>query len=89
MEELERLESDHHTANNLHGSVEQLYSAWIASGELNSKDALQLQSDTAQLRQLYSGHIQVEEKVVFARASQMLDSQTIEAIGTEFRSRRK
>ena len=44
-----------------------------------------LLSQTARLKQLYSDHIQVEETIVFARASQVLDSHAIAAIGTEFR----
>jgi hemerythrin-like domain-containing protein len=87
--EIDRLESDHREANNLHGSVERLYSTWIAVGELTPTDALQLQSETERLKQLYSSHIHVEETIVFARASQVLDSQAIAAIGTEFRFRRK
>jgi hemerythrin-like domain-containing protein len=89
LEEISRLEGDHREANNLHGSVERLYATWIAASELTSTDALQLQSETERLKQLYSGHIHVEETIVFARASQVLDSQAIAAIGTEFRFRRK
>jgi hemerythrin-like domain-containing protein len=88
-EEIDRLENDHHEANDLHGSVERLYSAWIESGGLGLEDAQQLRSQTARLKQLYSDHIQVEETIVFARAIQVLDSHTIAAIGTEFRFRRK
>jgi hemerythrin-like domain-containing protein len=78
--ELDRLEGDHREANNLHGSVERLYSTWIASGGLLSKDTLQLQSETGRLKQLYSEHIQVEETIVFSRAAQVLDSHAIAAI---------
>ena len=87
--EIDRLEGDHRVANDLHGSVERLYSTWIASGELTSSDALQLKSQTDRLKQLYSDHIVVEETIVFDRASQVLDSHAIAAIGTEFRFRRK
>jgi hypothetical protein len=66
-----------------------LYSTWIAAGELTPTDALQLQSETERLKQLYYSHIHVEETIVFARASQVLDSHAIAAIGTEFRFRRK
>jgi hemerythrin-like domain-containing protein len=86
--EIDSLESDHREANNLHESVERLYSTWIAVGELTPTDVLQLQSETERLKQLYSSHIHVEETIVFARASQVLDSQAIAAIGTEFRFRR-
>jgi hemerythrin-like domain-containing protein len=89
LEEISRLEGDHREANDLHASVERLYSTWIASGELTSSDALQLKFRTERLKQLYSDHIVVEETIVFARASQLLDSHAIAAIGTEFRFRRK
>ena len=70
---------------NLHGSIERLYSVWIESGWLGMEETQLLLSQTARLKQLYSDHIQVEETIVFARASQVLDSHAIEAIGTEFR----
>jgi hemerythrin-like domain-containing protein len=88
-EEIDRLEADHHEASELHGSVECLYSTWIVSGELEADKTRQLSAETARLKQLYSDHIQVEETLVFTRASQVLDSQAIAAIGTEFRFRRK
>jgi hemerythrin-like domain-containing protein len=88
-EDIDRLENDHREANDLHGSVERLYSTWIESGGLSSDDTLQLLSETARLKQLYSDHILVEETIVFARALQVLDSHAIAAIGTEFRFRRK
>ena len=71
-EEIDRLEEDHHEANDLHGSVERLYSAWIESGGLGLEETQQLLSQTARLKQLYSDHIQVEETIVFARAIQVL-----------------
>ncbi len=37
-EEIDRLEGDHHEANELHGSIERLYSAWIESGRLGIED---------------------------------------------------
>jgi hemerythrin-like domain-containing protein len=88
-EELDNLEGDHRMANDIHASVEQLYRAWIASGELAPSGLLQLKSDTGRLKQIYAAHIEVEESIVFARATQMLDSRALSAIGTEFRFRRK
>jgi hemerythrin-like domain-containing protein len=88
-EEIDRLEDDHHEASDLHGSVERSYSTWIESGGLGSEETQQLLSETTRLKQLYSTHIEIEETIVFARARQVLDSQAIAAIGTEFRFRRK
>ncbi len=87
--EIDRLEGDHRVANDLHSSVDRLYTAWIESGSLGPEDERLLHSKTVRLNQLYSAHIDVEETIVFARASQVLDSHAIAAIGTEFRFRRK
>ena len=88
-EEIDRLEDDHREASNLHNSVQRLYSVWIESGSLCEEDTRLLLSQTARLKQLYSAHIEVEETIVFAWARQILDSQSIAAIGTEFRFRRR
>src|SRR5665213_2882215 len=88
-EHIDRLEDDHREAADLHASIERLYSTWIASDELAPADTLQLQSETARLKKLYSEHIQIEETIIFAHAAQSLDSHAIAAIGTEFRFRRK
>ncbi len=89
LEELERLEDDHAEAADLHAAVEDLYLKWISEGALNEVDTRQLVSDTQSLKQLYEAHIQVEEKLVFPRAAQMLKSETVQAIGREFRARRR
>src|ERR1035437_1580365 len=88
-EELGGLESDHCDANELHDALDTLYSAWIASGRLSHEDDQRLLAATKRLKHLYEKHIQVEEKIVFPRAAQVLDGQTIAAIGQEFRERRK
>jgi len=89
LKDIDRLEGDHREANDLHRSVEHLFEHWMKSGSLDPEAAQQILSETARLKELYSNHIQVEETVVFNRASQVLDSQAITAIGTEFRFRRK
>jgi hemerythrin-like domain-containing protein len=88
-EEIGGLENDHRHANDLHATVDALYTAWIAADHLNSEDEQRLRSATEQLKHLYEEHIQIEEKTVFPRAAEMLDSQTITAIGQEIQARRK
>lgn len=88
-QEVQRLEGEHKQANNLHASVESLYSTWITSNTLNSEDTVKLTTETEQLKELYRGHIQIEETIVFPHAAKVLDSQAITAIGTEFRIRRQ
>jgi len=87
--EIGRLEDDHRRANELHAVADTLYSAWIAAGVLSVEDERRLLSVTSSLKLLYEEHIQVEEKIVFPQASEVLDSQTIVAIGQEFRARRE
>ncbi len=88
LQELGRLEGDHRDANQLHQAVDALYSKWINSSRLSDEDERQILSDTRRLEHLYEDHIQVEERVVFPRAAQVLDRETIAAIGQEFRARR-
>jgi hemerythrin-like domain-containing protein len=87
-EEVSGLEDDHRRANKLHLTVDSLYSAWIEAGRLSSENEERLQSATIELKKLYEAHIKIEEGTVFPRAAQMLDSQTIVAIGEELRARR-
>jgi hemerythrin-like domain-containing protein len=89
LKEIDSLEEDHREANQLHNSVERLYTTWIERGSLSSTDTLRLRAETARLKQLYSDHIKIEEAIVFARAAEVLDSEAIAAIGTEFKNRRK
>jgi hemerythrin-like domain-containing protein len=89
MEEITRLESDHHDANNLHEAVDRLYSEWISTGMLKPEDGKTLVSETERLKHLYSEHIQIEEIIVFPYAARVLGNQAIAAIGAEFSERRK
>jgi len=89
LEDVNRLESDHHRAADLHESVDWIYTAWISVGTLEPDEQQRLLSQTRQLKQLYAEHIHVEERIVFPHALQMLDSRTIAAIGQEFRDRRR
>lgn len=87
--ELDGLEHDHTEASQLHAEVEALYRSCISTGSLAESESRRLLSSTDRLRNLYQAHIQVEDKVVFPKAAQVLDSDAIRAIGLEFRSRRQ
>jgi len=88
LKDLESLEHDHQTADRLHATAEALYLKWISSGLFTEQEYAELHSCTLSLRQLYRDHIRIEEQVVFPRAAQLLDRDTIRAIGDEFRQRR-
>lgn len=87
--ELAGLESDHQHANELHDEVERLFTAWIANGRQNSADEQRILDATAELSGIYKEHIKTEEEVVFPVAAQQLSSQSIAAMGEEFRARRR
>jgi hemerythrin-like domain-containing protein len=88
LEAIDRLQRDHQHAAGLHESVDWLYTEWISAGLLGPDEQQRLLSHTRRLKQLYAEHIQVEERIVFPHALQLLDSRTIAAIGKEFRDRR-
>jgi|SRR5580692_4441644 hemerythrin-like domain-containing protein len=88
MVELAGLRHDHEVAGNLHAQVESLYRKWIAEGKLDEFDGQALLGATKKLKALYAVHIQVEEQVVFPRASRTLDDATLQQIGQEFKNRR-
>jgi hemerythrin-like domain-containing protein len=85
---LDNLEHDHHEAAELHKTVEQLYSDWIAHGQLTSDRELELRFAMQRLTALYGAHIEVEETVVFPQAAKVLDGAALASIGSEFRARR-
>jgi hemerythrin-like domain-containing protein len=87
-QELDLLEADHREAQHLHNSVERLYLQWAGSGALSAENCDRLLLETERLRQLYAQHIEVEERIVFPHAAQVLDVRTIAAIGLEFQTRR-
>lgn len=86
---LARLRRDHGDAEDLHASVDWLYTAWISSGVLENADQAALLAQTAKLKRLYADHILVEETEVFPRAALALDSQSLTQMGREFSLRRK
>jgi hemerythrin-like domain-containing protein len=85
---LHRLESEHQDGEELHATVAQLFSAWIARGVLASGDRPLLLSATQRLKGLYADHIRVEEEIVFPYAARVLDRDRIREIGRELQARR-
>lgn len=86
--EISGLEHDHRDADHFHLQADTLYTKWIQRQALTPEEQRDLKAATDKLRELYREHIQVEEKVVFPRAAQMLTPEAIAAIGQEFRARR-
>jgi len=88
LREIRALEHDHRDAEQVHVRVDALYSAWISSGALTPEEHSELAAATGKLKALYAQHIEIEEKVVFPRAAEMLNPRAIAAMGQEFKERR-
>ena len=89
LKEIEALETDHRHADDLHAAVEKLYTSWLEGRALSADELQQLRAATERLKQLYEGHIRIEENLVFPRAAEGLNREAIAQIGAEFRARRK
>jgi len=89
LKEIEMLEVEHREADSLHSAVERLYATWLEGRALSNEDSQRLCAATNRLKQLYEGHIRIEENLVFPRAAKGLDGQTLAQIGEEFQARRK
>lgn len=88
LEELGKLEHEHSEANELHGIVDELFTEWMAAGQLSEAQRGAVLAATDRLRDLYREHIRVEEEIVFPHAARQLDAAALAAIGAEFRARR-
>jgi len=89
VKELDALETQHREADDLHLAVDKLYSRWVEGNALSAEDEEWLRAATRRLKQLYEGHIKIEESLVFPRAAETLDKDAIAMMGEEFRARRK
>ena len=89
LNDIEALEKDHREADQIHAAVEKLYTLWLRGEALPAEDEHRLRSATERLKQLYEGHIRIEENLVFPRAAEGLDGTSLAQIGEEFRARRK
>jgi hemerythrin-like domain-containing protein len=89
IERIESLEHDHRLADRLHETVDAHFTVWIKADRLNTEEEKKLQFATRKLKELYEAHIQIEEGIVFPRASQVLDLESISAMGEEIRLRRE
>ncbi len=88
IEDVQRLEAEHHEAAAYHDEVALLYSKWIADGRLSAESENCLLLRTEQLQRLYGEHIRIEEEVVFPQAAALFNQQTLGEIGEEFKARR-
>jgi hemerythrin-like domain-containing protein len=82
------LHQEHEQADALHADLDRLFSAWMVSGSLVKDQQAELDAAMSQLDQLYSSHIELEERILFPAAAKLLSREELAVIGEEFRRRR-
>jgi len=85
---IDALENDHAQAGRLHAEVEKLGQKRLAGGSLAAEESRRFSDLVADLVQLYTGHIAVEENEVFPLAASMLDQSQRASVGAEMAARR-
>ena len=85
---IDSLQRDHEYAEKSHREVDHLGQLWLAVGRLSTQDADHLTLVLAQLVELYSRHIAMEDTEVFPFAAHALAPADCHAIGTEMAARR-
>lgn len=88
LEELDRLEADHRTADARHQAVDAIGRRWLDEGTLPDEDVAALRGHLGALVELYKVHIAVEDERLFPAAGHVLGAADIEAIGREMARRR-
>lgn len=86
--QLDNLEADHQQADALWETTERLGRRWLRFGTLDDQAASQLVDALDRLAALYTHHIGVEERVVFAAAATVLGEAPVREIGREMAERR-
>ena len=85
---IQALEADHQVAKDGHDAVEELGRKWLAAGRLSETDAARLLAHLRELQSIYERHIAVEDNEIFPLAKQVLNSESLSAVGREMAERR-
>jgi len=87
--ELDSLEADHRTAEELHEKVDALGRHWLRAGRLTEEEMTRFQAWLDELAAIYAAHIRMEEERVFVMAAQALSAEELQEVGAEMRKRRR
>lgn len=88
LERIEALEADHKVADHAHKVVDNLAQKWLDTGELSDDAMTELLRNARHLKDIYQGHIALEDEVIFPLAGRVLDAETLAAVGREMAERR-
>jgi hemerythrin-like domain-containing protein len=86
--EMRELEADHEQADEWHALVDNLGRKWLSDAVLAARDSERLNHTLANLSQLYSRHIALEDNSLFPVAAAVLAGTETAEIGTEMAHRR-
>jgi hemerythrin-like domain-containing protein len=86
--EMRELEADHEQADEWHALVDHLGRKWLSDTVLAACDSERLNQTLANLSQLYSRHIALEDNSLFPVAAAVLRGAETAEIGTEMAHRR-
>jgi len=88
LEKVAALEADHVAADGRHARIDELGTVWLEQGRLTAPQTDEFRRILAELREMYSKHIDVEDNALFPAARAALDAQQISEIGHEMAQRR-
>jgi hemerythrin-like domain-containing protein len=85
---MERLEADHDTADEQHAVIDEIGRRWLEQGALAAADATRLKAEARALRDFYTTHIAIEDRILFPLAGQLLAPEAIDKVVREMAARR-
>ncbi len=88
LEDVSRLEREHHWAAPLHVEVDRLGQQWLIDGHLAEEQVRTFQTGVKALLSMYVSHIEFEDRVLFPLATRVLSRAQLGEIGREMARRR-
>lgn len=85
---IEALEHQHREADESHAEIDRLGRKWLAEGTLASGETEKMRTLLTELRELYRGHIAIEDKQIFPLAGKLLAQPALANVGREMALRR-
>jgi hemerythrin-like domain-containing protein len=86
--EVEKLESEHRVADELHAEVDKLGRQWLATGSVLPAELAKIRTALSELKKIYDRHIAVEDEQLFPLAKKVLATDEQKRVGEEMAARR-
>ncbi len=88
LEKVAALEADHAEADSRHARIDELGKMWLEQDRLTAPETTEFREILAELREIYSKHIDIEDNALFPAARAALDARQISEMGREMAERR-